>query len=123
MRSDVGRPNSNLNRPLWGALFNLLVGPLVWALHLTVVYVAHAILCARGYSAFIPPLVVAAATIAALAVLICCLRQLRGAAPGDATPEHRFRSGVSMALIGLSIVGIAWAGATIVFVPGCLTLR
>jgi hypothetical protein len=123
MGSGTGGFKSKAYRPIWGALFKLLAGPLVWALHLAVVYNVHATLCARGFPASVPVFVVGAATVAALAVLMLCLRHLRRGLPNDAASERSFRDGVSMALVGLSLIGIAWAGATIAIVPGCLALR
>jgi hypothetical protein len=98
----------------------MLLGPIVWALHLTAVYGAHALLCARGSAAAGVP-VIAVATLAALAPLGVAFAALWRA--GEAESTQRFQRRVAVLLIVLSAVGIVWAGATVMFVAACAPLR
>ena len=47
---DGGDHKNGTHEPLAGALFYILLGPIVWAIHLTLVYLGHTLLCALGVS-------------------------------------------------------------------------
>ncbi|MGY3622524.1 hypothetical protein [Bradyrhizobium sp. USDA 10063] len=103
----------------------LLVGPAVWALHLTAIYGAHALLCARGIAADTATAVIMIATGVALIVLMsgagaAWLKLRRG---GAETAASSFQASVMSLLAVLSAIGIAWAGATALFVTPCVALR
>lgn len=106
-------------------------GPIVWALHLTVVYGAHTLACARGvnpdlfgisFSAF----AIIAATIVALAALALAIYlhpQRTGDAPPDIREERIFEKRVTNWLAALAAFGIFWAGAGALLVSPCLAIR
>jgi NO-binding membrane sensor protein with MHYT domain len=106
--------------PVGRALLALLAGPLVWALHFSVVYGAHAILCAREFPKPVAVWSVLIATVVAVAALVAIgMRSV----PAETASEQGFRRSVSALLLVLSMVGVVWAGATVAFVPVCEPLR
>jgi hypothetical protein len=118
-------------QPLAGALFYVLLGPIVWAFHLTLVYGGHTILCAPGASSDralasgVVSLVIIA-TVAALAILIGAIvaavfGQYRRNHRGSASMLFRDRAMIALAL--LSGVGVAWVGASALMVEPCQMLR
>lgn len=128
---DGGDPKNGTHEPLAGALFYILLGPIIWAIHLTLVYLGHTLLCALGVSsgALAPGVVsfgVIIVTAAALIVLIVAVvvANLRGRALDDRGSEATFfRDRVMMALALLSGFGVAWEGASALIIEPCLMLR
>ncbi|WP_137392235.1 hypothetical protein [Rhodoligotrophos defluvii] len=124
---------SHPQRPMLGVFLFLLWGPLLWSLHLLVVYVSHAGLCALGLIDQTTTFPVALAIIvlatvgAAAAVALFMIwpdrpyRLLVGIAPTAETDRFLIRSMRVLAL--LSVVGILWAGITAFILPACLQLR
>ena len=116
-RSDprAGRPSA-----LW-----LLLGPTVWAVHFTILYLAHTLLCAVGGPGTRPTVttVVTVATVMALAVLTIPLLRtsLRRQTPAasDSPAVGRFLRGATPWLLILSAIAVIWAGATALIVPAC----
>jgi hypothetical protein len=103
----------------------LLVGPIVWALHLTAIYGAHAVLCARDIPADIGAAVVMITTGVALLALLAgagaAWPRLRGGDSGSATAS--FQASAMGLLALLSAMAIAGAGGTALIVPACAVLR
>jgi hypothetical protein len=96
------------------ALIRLVLGPIVWALHLAIVYGAHTAICAIrpfGTAETSVAIMAAVATFAALLALL-----LSGMAPGTAIP---FRRDVGFLLMVLSAIAIGWLGITTAIVPAC----
>ncbi len=100
----------------------LLLEPVVWALQLTVIYTTHAVLCDRGLAD--GPLdvrvIIAAATGIALtgttaAAFVGC-RRWHGA-DRNTNGVSAFRHGVMSLLALLAMTGVAFVGATSLFVP------
>lgn len=126
-----GKDERTAREPLAGALFYMLLGPIVWAVHLTVVYAGHAVLCVKGVmqgalASRIIPFGVALATIVALAALLIAVlaansRPGRSSVPASA--PALFQDKVMMTLALLSAFGVVWAGASALIVEPCLTLR
>jgi hypothetical protein len=122
-------PAGHLVQRAASLFFHLLFGPLVWAVHLTIVYATHTIACARGsvlraaFGVDLTQAAVAAVTVAALALLTAAVvRQRRRCAAAPSTesePLASFTNSVMMMLVALSAVGIAWAGLTALIVPSC----
>lgn len=117
------------------ALIYLLCGPLIWAGHLFLVYAPQSVLCAfriTGVASVDPlliQLVVGVVTALSAAALVLALwlphntaRLLRAAAflEGENGP---FMIGVMRLLAALSLAGVLWAGATILFLETCPQLR
>ena len=111
----------------------LLAGPIVWAVHLLLVYGPQSALCAFGKSGVaevgpssISALVLAVTAIAAvplLAVLFwpqATARLLRFRAEGSSRP---FAISVARWLAALSLVGVLLAGATALMLDPCAQLR
>ncbi|HET6628160.1 MAG TPA: hypothetical protein VFG91_00130 [Woeseiaceae bacterium] len=117
------------------ALIYLLIGPLVWAGHLFLVYAPQSALCAfriTGFASIAPRLieaVVVAVTVpAAVALLLAIGRPRQTArlfrAAGFLDGENgRFMVSVMRLLAALSFAGVLWAGATVLLLPACPQLR
>jgi hypothetical protein len=109
---------------LRSALFLLLLSPIVWAIHLFLIYFAHTVLCTRGVAPQASEIVIAIATLAALiAVGSHLLTTTSRARKGDATNTRQFQYRTSAILSAISIIGILWAGFTPIFVQACATAR
>jgi hypothetical protein len=101
-----------------------LFGLLVWALHLAVSYGAHHVVCQVGSDGSPAVMIVAAATVIAVAVLtIAALKPewlasvLR--APGRTDPLRPFLDSIMRWLVVLSLAGIVWSGAALGFIDAC----
>lgn len=117
---------------IFGTILFVLFGPLVWAGHLLAVYASHASLCEFGVLDLlglpIIPMLLAAATAGALALLGAGLawpQRLRGllAAGVSQGAETSWLTMLMRLLTGLSLLGVAYAGISILLVPHCLQLR
>jgi hypothetical protein len=105
----------------------MLGGLLVWGAHLTIVYAATALACARprlGDAVLGLPLetaAVAGATVLALTAITACgfLAARRRAAPEAATAPSAFSGWVGVALAVLAFVGVLWTASTPLLVPPC----
>jgi hypothetical protein len=113
------------------ALFRTLFGPILWAIHFSLLYAIHTMLCVidtRG-SDVAPTMLVASTllTIGALAVLSgFFIARWRGACLQRFQSERiaqAFLDDVSMLLIVLSAGGVVWAGAAAGFIDACEPLR
>lgn len=105
----------------------ILFGPIVWALHLLVIYGSQSVLCARGGTASISTIIGVATlvSIAALCTAAMAPGALAGAlrvGPGPGS-QQAFINGVAVTLAILSLFGVVWAAATIFILPSCLSLR
>jgi hypothetical protein len=107
--------------------FNLTLGPIVWALHLAVVYGVHSFGCARdlfgtGLFGFDPArLIIALATVAALLAIAVGIALTVPARSAEQEPG--FERGVAIGLAGLSVFGVLAAGAAAILVAPCVSLR
>jgi hypothetical protein len=106
--------------PLVRTTLTLLFGPIVWALHFTLLYGTHTIVCARAATGDAATITALAATVAALALLLAGAFAVyrRSDATRDASAA-RFCRDVMLLLTLLSACGVAWAGATALFVAPC----
>jgi hypothetical protein len=111
-----------------GTIFYILLGPILWSAHFTVLYSVQSMLCAHGLAEHLVPIVTGAATIiagVATGILISLPQALArllsaGGWEGEAMSFHvRAMRGLAI----LSGAAIAWAGLTALIVPICLTLR
>jgi hypothetical protein len=104
-------------------------GLLVWADHFGLAYAFNALACARRFAGLdvlgfgIVPLVVTAATLAALAasgvLFLALLRRGPARAFRDDQPAGDFLRATTIAIAGLSLVAIAWNGLPALIVPPC----
>jgi len=114
-----------------GTVLIALIGPLtIWALHFSVVYGAHHLVCAAlagNYVGFGMQTAVSVATVAALLALLLLivkpdvvLRMKRD----EAMPKNSrlFLTDVMRLLALLSLFGVLWAGSAAFFFPACMSL-
>jgi hypothetical protein len=113
-----------------GTLAYILFGPIIWALHLSLIYFWQSMLCAHGlagarlFGASIVPLVIALGTAAGLLLLLVPMLAparvagLLGASGWDGKIA-RFNTRIMIGLAVLSSLGIAWGGITVLFLPIC----
>ena len=107
--------------PLARTMLTMLFGPIVWAVHFTVLYGTHTIVCARATTGQAATITALTATIAALVLLFAggFAAYRRRAMTHDASVVARFRRDVMLLLTLLSACGVAWAGATALIVAPC----
>jgi hypothetical protein len=112
-------PRSTVATILW-----LLFGPIVWATHLTTIYAAHALLCARG-AVDAPASVAIVATILALTFMAAAAKMAARPreAPGRHAEEQSFHRRVMLWLTALSALAVVWAGTAAAVIPACTPLR
>ena len=106
--------------------FYLLFGPIVWAIHLTVLYGAHTLVCVHGAAGDTVAAIALAATVAAVALLLAAafaFYRRRDSAHTGASAVTCFCRDVAMLLALVSAFGVAWAGATALIVAPCVALR
>ena len=112
------------SRRIFSATAFSLFGPLIWALHLALVYGVHHVACRTGGSETTIAGFILAATVAASLVLVAAalrpawLATLLRAPPGD-DPLRPFLDAVMRWLVVLSVAGIVWAGAATGFIGAC----
>ena len=99
-----------------GTLVFILLGPIIWAAHLTLMYAAQSVLCARGLSGPVP-LVVAGTTLIGCAALIVVMvapsgtaRMLNAAHWRE--PQGTFNARLAVLLAALSLFGVCAEGAS-----------
>jgi hypothetical protein len=121
--------------PIAGALVYLLLGPLVWAAHLFLVYAPQSMLCAFRLTGFanagpllIEAVVGAVTLLAAIPLLLAILFPHGAARLLRAAGFLRGENGAFMVLVmrllaALSLAGVLWAGATLLLLPACAQLR
>ena len=101
-----------------------LAGPLVWAMHLFVIYGSHAVLCSRDMSGRYSGIVVGAATLTALVALAAVgVWGRKSKAFGPPGQTRSFLRNSMMLLAVLSAFGIVSSGSAVLFLPACLALR
>lgn len=115
------------------SLVSLIVGPLVWSAHFLIVYLSTAITCAKGFFEVnvmgmgIAPLVVAAATLLALALIVDgallayrrCSEPGRNARPSPDNGSRRFMAHTALLLYGLSLLAIIWEALPVFLITSC----
>lgn len=117
-----------------GAIIFLLVGPIIWAGHFLFVYGPQSALCAFGSGAggdgraMAVTVLVAVVTIAALLLQFLALLRPRRLATllrfrSAEQSERDFAVRVSRLLTALSMLGVAWAGSTVIVLDACGVLR
>lgn len=120
--------------PLAAGIFYLLIGPIIWAAHLLLVYGLRSALCALRADAMIAadPFVISAlvsaitaVSMAALALALMLPRQVARLLRFNAAAktDRRFANSVMRLLAALSFAGVTWAGAMAMFLDRCDQLR
>lgn len=101
----------------------LMAGPLLWGLHLLLVYCAHTLVCALGGRPALSTAIVLAATAAAvvpLALAVAVQRRTgRLFGVGDDMADRRVYDSISRLLGVLSLAGIVWAGVAAAALSSC----
>ena len=112
-----------------GTIFYILLGPILWAAHFTLIYFAQSMLCAHGLAGSgVVPTIVGIATLVVLGAIGAALlsphavRRLMHAG-GWSDAELAFHTRLMMGLAVLSAAAIAWAGLAAVVIPSCPLLR
>jgi hypothetical protein len=106
--------------PLARTMLAMLFGPIVWALHFTVLYGTHTIVCARATTGDAATITALAASVVAVALLLAgAFAVYRRRATQHASATTRFCRDVMLLLALLSACGVAWAGATALLVAPC----
>ena len=98
----------------------LLVGPLLWTLHFTALYLVHALICATltRESWYLIPVIIAVATLLAAAPMLLFLfwPHLVLRHTGD---SRAFLKMTMQGLLVLSLIAVVWGAAAALFVPVC----
>lgn len=106
------------SRPRGSDVLRLCAGPLVWLVHLTIIYGATRWACARGQEPFTPS-VVGVVTLTSLAVTAWLLAGAVGRWR-SAPPERRQMALFVTAITALTAVGIVWGALPFLFDATCL---
>lgn len=93
------------------ASLRMFAGPIVWALHFTVIYGFTGIACARGLAGTVPWGVGLATLAAGSVCLLIVVRELRG--------EQGFRSWMTAGLAGFALLAILWETLPVLVVAPC----
>jgi hypothetical protein len=118
-------PDRIFRGSITSAALYLTFGPIVWAIHLTLVYGTHTLVCTHTTSGG------AGATFAVLVVTVVALAAIFTALAASAAAQRRAREDGPVAfyhraaawLAWLSAFGVACAGATSLVIEPCLALR
>jgi hypothetical protein len=124
---------SSSNRQGIGTLIFILVGPIVWAVHLTLIYGSQSSLCAfnpsedRGENSVVVAVILLVTAVSIAVVGFSAVRAnfihaliARGIPP---TEQVEFIVTIMRVLAGLSILAMFYAGLSAVFLPACHPLR
>ncbi len=100
--------------------FIVLIGPILWAVHFTALYLTHTLVCvslSRDAPALIPIIIGIATLLAAAPILLFLFwPRLLGRWHGD---SGTFLRATLKLLLVLSLVAIVWGGISGFMVPGC----
>lgn len=97
----------------------VILAPVVWAVHFTVIYVVNALACARGIAAGWVPLAIALATAPALLALLLLAQAAWRRARAGEEEAAPFLGHVGVLLCTLTLVALAWNVLPVLFVPAC----
>ena len=128
------RTGSRSNLQGMGTLVFILVGPIVWSVHLTVIYGSQSLLCALNLSedrsagnAVVVTIILVATAVCIAAVGFSAVRTrfvhaliARGDPPAD---QMGFIVTIMRVLAGLSILAMFYVGLGAVILPACDQLR
>lgn len=100
--------------------FIVLIGPILWAVHFTALYLTHTLVCvslSRDAPSLIPIIIGIATLLAAAPILLFLFwPRLLGRWHGD---SGAFLRATLKLLLVLSLVAIVWGGISGFMVPGC----
>jgi hypothetical protein len=94
------------------ASLRLFAGPIVWALHFTVIYGLTGVACARGLPAAVPWGIGVATLAAGMACILILVRELRR--------KQEFLSWVAVGLAGFALLAIVWESLPVLVVTPCV---
>lgn len=120
MRDATERP------PIAAMLTYLMLGPILWSLHLTLVYGTHTLICALGTPAAASATVIAATVAVAAAIVLVILSQRRVGrlfGLGEGSGQHRTYDSIARILGVLSLAGVIWVGAAAAVLDSCVLGR
>ncbi|WP_309084762.1 hypothetical protein [Chelativorans sp.] len=108
-------------------LLYLSAGPLLWAGHLTFVYMAHTAICAlAGSPAAATAVLLVATGLFLLPLGFLLFKQFRLArllGLGEAIEDRSIYDGIALFANVLSFVGIAWSGLAVAMLSSCVLGR
>jgi hypothetical protein len=118
-------PDRFFRGSITSAVLYLTSGPIVWAIHLTLVYGTHTLVCTQtpsgGADATFAVLAVTARALVAIFVALAASAAAQRRAGHDSPLAFYHRATTWLAW--LSAFGVACAGATALIVEPCLALR
>lgn len=127
MKRDMKRTNGS-GRSTAGTILYVVLGPITWAAHFSVLYFSQSMLCAHSEGESLVPAIIGVATVVALVPLGAAVIAPRSIARwagalGPTEEESRFHARLMTTLALLSAAAILWAGLTVFLIPSCLPLR
>lgn len=125
----IDMDDTKSSRQMIGTLVFILVGPILWAVHLTVTYGAQSSLCAfdAASETFITAMIIGSAAVfiglTALAMLKerSCFALLAGTSPPD--EQWPFLKTLMKLLGALSVLGMIYFSIASLILPACAQLR
>jgi hypothetical protein len=121
------QPRDHARPSATGALAYLTLGPIIWAVQLTVVYGGHTLLCDAGAppasSVTLVAATTAAAVLAVLAALLFRPALARRAGLGPDTSGRRTLEALARLLDLLSLIAIVWSGSAAAVLQACAAAR
>jgi hypothetical protein len=123
-----GAMDNAAGRSSAGTIFYILIGPIVWAAHFAVLYFVQSMLCAHGTAERLVPIIIGAATLAAILPLAAAPLLPRTTAglfraSGWDLEMCDFHARVMTGLAILSAAGVVWAAVPALIIDSCLPLR
>ena len=126
MATEKYRPEGSAWPSTVGTLAYILSGPLVWALHLTVIYGGHTLACNQEGAGGTTAWLVIAATVTSLCILLPVAFSQRIASlfgVVEKTTDRPEYQALARSLAGLSAIAVIWSGAAVAFVTACTQVR
>ncbi len=96
-----------------------LTGPVIWAAHFLAVYASESVICRWGEPAAHDAIVAGATFFAIAAILLHAHRTVRKSDAGKNSDAERFMRLTALALDGLSLIGVCWAGLAALLLGAC----
>lgn len=96
-----------------------LVGPVIWAAHFLAVYASESLICRWDQPPTHDAIVASATVLALLTILLHACRAVRCPGASGSSRSGRFLRSTSLALDGLSLVGIGWVGLAAILLGAC----
>ena len=96
-----------------------LTGPVIWAAHFLAVYASESLACRWNEPAAHDAIVAGATFFAIAAILLHARRTVRNTDTNGGCEAQRFIRLTALALDGLSLIGVCWAGLAALLLGAC----